>query len=98
MYGKKVQFDVRRIRTARFGVVDVVRGVVTCCRDVAAVMARAGAIVAHEVYKCVVASTTIVIQSSLGRLNQSPNRRQMSDDTHTVRMSRLESPPPRSRG
>ncbi len=83
VYGKKSQFDVMRIRTARFGVVDVVRGVVTCCRDVAATMAQTGAIVAHEVYKSVVASTTIVIKSSHGRSNQSPNRRQMSDDTHT---------------
>ena len=69
MYGKKSEFKVKRIRTARVGVVDVVWSVVTCCRDVAAAMTNAGAIVTHEVYKCVVASTTIVIQSSPGRSN-----------------------------
>ena len=73
MYGKKSQFDVGMIRTVRVGVVDVVWSVAMCCRDVAAAMARAGAIVTHEVYKCVVASMTIVIPSSTGRSNHFPN-------------------------
>ena len=50
MFGQKADFNVVQIKTARFGVVDVVRGVATCCREVAAAMAQAGAIVAHEVY------------------------------------------------
>ena len=93
MFGKRARFKVKKLGTARFGVVDVVWGVATCCKDVAATMARAGAIVAHEVYKGVVASTTIVIKSSTTRSTQSPNRRQTSDDTHSVPMSRLEPVP-----
>ncbi len=77
VYGKKPHFELDQIRIARVGVVDVVWSVATCCKDVTAAMANAGAIVTHEVYKGVVTSMTIVISSSTGRSTHSPNQCQI---------------------